>query len=251
MRTPVIAGNWKMNTVLSEALELTMEVRRLTEQARGVEIVLIPPFPFLEPIRKRLEDSKVVLGAQDCYYEDGGAFTGGVSVKMLASVGCHYVLVGHSERRAVFGDDDRTVNQKMRKVLDGGLFPILCVGETAEERRDGQTHTRIEFQLAEGLSGVSAEEMEHVVIAYEPVWAIGTGDTATPGQAQDVHALIRGWLGRTYHEGVAQATRIQYGGSVKPENVDELMGCPDIDGALVGGASLKGDSFARIVRFNM
>jgi len=250
MRTPIIAGNWKMHTELSGALELAADVRRLTEQVRSVEVALIPPFPFLDAVRKRLEGSRVKLGAQDCHHEEKGAYTGAISVGMLSSVGCHYVLAGHSERRTVFGDDDQTVNQKLRSILAGGLHPILCIGETAEERTSGQTEEVIQRQLVKGLSGVTGNEMANVVIAYEPVWAIGTGETATPGQAQDVHAFIRQLLERAYEQKVSQETRIQYGGSVKPDNVDELMGCPDIDGALVGGASLKADSFTRIVKFN-
>jgi triosephosphate isomerase len=250
MRTPIIAGNWKMHTELSGALELASDVRRLTEQVRSVEVALIPPFPFLDAVRKRLEGSRVKLGAQDCHQEEKGAYTGAISIGMLSSVGCHYVLAGHSERRTVFGDDDQTVNQKLRSILTGGLHPILCIGETAEERTSGQTEEVIQRQLVEGLFGVTGNEMANVVIAYEPVWAIGTGETATPGQAQDVHAFIRQLLERAYDLNVSQETRIQYGGSVKPDNVDELMGCPDIDGALVGGASLKADSFTRIVKFN-
>jgi len=250
MRTPIIAGNWKMHTELSGALELASDVRRLTEQVRSVEVVLIPPFPFLDAVRKRLEGSRVKLGAQDCHHEAKGAYTGAISVGMLSSVGCHYVLAGHSERRTVFGDDDQTVNQKLRSILAGGLHPILCIGETAEERTSGRTEEVIQRQLQKGLSGVTGNEMANVVIAYEPVWAIGTGETATPGQAQDVHAFIRQLLERAYEPNVSQETRIQYGGSVKPDNVDELMGCLDIDGALVGGASLKADSFTRIVKFN-
>jgi len=239
-----------MNTELSEALALASDVRRLTEQVRSVEVSLIPPFPFLDAVRKRLEGSRVKLGAQDCHHEEKGAYTGAVSVGMLSSVGCHYVLAGHSERRTIFGDDDRIVNHKLRSILSGGLHPILCIGETAEERSSGQTEEVIQRQLLEGLSEVTEMEMAKIVIAYEPVWAIGTGETATPSQAQDVHAFIRRLLERTYDQRVSQETRIQYGGSVKPDNVDELMGCPDIDGALVGGASLKADSFARIVKFN-
>ena len=233
-----------------QALALASDVRRLTEQVRSVEVSLIPPFPFLDAVRKRLEGSRVKLGAQDCHHEEKGAYTGAVSVGMLSSVGCHYVLAGHSERRTIFGDDDRIVNHKLRSILSGGLHPILCIGETAEERSSGQTEEVIQRQLLEGLSEVTEMEMAKIVIAYEPVWAIGTGETATPSQAQDVHAFIRRLLERTYDQRVSQETRIQYGGSVKPDNVDELMGCPDIDGALVGGASLKADSFARIVKFN-
>ncbi|GMV40243.1 MAG: triosephosphate isomerase [Myxococcales bacterium] len=249
MRTPIIAGNWKMHTTLDEALELGSEVRRLTSQVRSVEVVLIPPFPYLAPLGKRLEGSRIALGAQDLWPEPKGAFTGAVSAPMLASVGCRYALCGHSERRAIFGDGDALVNRKVKATLAAGLLPILCVGETRDERRAGQTNARIEAQLTGGLEGVSAEQAATMVVAYEPVWAIGTGDTATPGQAQDVHAFVREWLGRRFGDSVAQAMRIQYGGSVKADNVDELMACKDIDGALVGGASLVASSFARIVKF--
>ena len=249
MRTPIIAGNWKMYKTLGEALELATEVRRLTSMVRDTEVVLIPPFPYLAPLAKKLEGSRIALGAQDVYPESWGAFTSAVSAPMLQSVGVRYVVCGHSERRAVFGDDDATVSRKVQATLAAGLVPILCVGETKDERRSGQTQTRIETQVRVGLSGLTPDQVAGLVIAYEPVWAIGTGDTATPSQAQDVHAFIREWLGTNVGEAVAQKVRIQYGGSVKPDNVDELMACPDIDGALVGGASLKPDSFARIVKF--
>lgn len=249
MRTPIMAGNWKMFTTLDEAQELASEVRRLTSQVRDVDIVLIPPFPFLAPLAKKLEGSRVALGAQDLWPEPKGAFTGAVSAPMLASVGCRYAICGHSERRAIFGDDDALVNRKVKATLGAGLLPILCVGETGDERRAGQTITRIEAQLAGGFEGISADQAATMVVAYEPVWAIGTGDTATPAQAQDVHAFVREWLGRRFGESIAQGMRIQYGGSVKPDNVDELMACKDIDGALVGGASLVAASFARIVKF--
>jgi triosephosphate isomerase len=249
MRTPIIAGNWKMYKTLDEATELASEVRRLTSQARGVEIVLIPPFPFLASVAHKVEGSRITVGAQDLWPEPEGAFTGAVSAKMCKSVGCTYVVCGHSERRAIFGDDDALVNRKVKAALAAGLVPILCVGETKDERKAGQTEARIEAQVRLGLQGIPAEQVAGLVIAYEPVWAIGTGETASPNQAQDVHAFIREWLGSSYGDQIAGAVRIQYGGSVKPDNVDELMACPDIDGALVGGASLKAESFARIVKF--
>merc|ERR1712066_56055 len=183
-------------------------------------------------------ESKVGLGGQDCHWEAGGAFTGAVSTGMLKSVGCEYVLTGHSERRAVFGDSDADVNKKTLKVLEEGLKAILCIGELKEERESGETFNVCDTQLTKGLAGVTAEQMANVVIAYEPVWAIGTGLTATPAMAQETHAYIRSWFVENYSREVADAVIIQYGGSVKADNVDELMACPDIDGALVGGASL-------------
>lgn len=257
MRRPFIAGNWKMNTTLEEALTLAAEVRRLTSQVRDVEVAVLPPFPFLHPVAKKLEGSAVVLGAQDVYTAAKGdeapvhfgAFTGQVSAPMLASVGCAYVTVGHSERRQFFGDTDPVVGRKVRAALDGGLRPILCVGERLEEREAGQTLQRIETQVREGLRLVRREEAESIVVAYEPVWAIGTGKVATDEQAQEVHAFIRKQLAERFDPAAAGAIRIQYGGSVKPENAAGLMAQPDIDGALVGGASLKAETFAGIVRF--
>jgi triosephosphate isomerase len=250
MRTPIIGGNWKMHTRLEEAVQLAGEVRRLTEQVRDVETVLFPPFPFLTEVARKLAGSRVQLGAQHCHAQEKGAFTGAVSAGMLASVGCSHVLVGHSERRHVFGDDDTVVNAGLHAVMAAGMTPVFCIGETQSERRSGATSARISEQLTRGLLGVDGDQMSAMVLAYEPVWAIGTGDTATPGQAQDVHAFIREWLDHQYGESVANVVRIQYGGSVKADNVDALMGCRDIDGALVGGASLKPESFVRIVKFD-
>ncbi len=248
-RKPIIAGNWKMNTLRNDAIELAREVRRLTEQVRDTDVVLIPPFVFLSDVEKTLKESRVGLGAQSCEYRESGAFTGEVSTKMLKSVGCSYVLCGHSERRKIYGESEGLINAKLQAALQEGLSPILCIGETLEERQEGKTLDVLTRQLEGGLNQVTKEQMASVVIAYEPVWAIGTGETASPGQAQDTHASIREWLLRTYDSEVASATRIQYGGSVKPGNVDELMKKPDIDGALVGGASLNAESFVRIVKF--
>jgi triosephosphate isomerase len=250
MRRPIIAGNWKMNTDRDGAQALSRDVQRLTEQVRDVDIVLIPPSIFLSQVGENLSESKVQLGAQNCEYRSNGAFTGEISVQMLGSVNCSYVLCGHSERRTVYGESDGVVNAKLQAVLQGGLSPILCIGETKEERDQGKTMERIRTQLEKGLEGVSLEDMNRIVLAYDPVWAIGTGDTASPEQAQDVHRAIREWIERYKSKEIAANMRIQYGGSVKPENVDLLMKKPDIDGALVGGASLKAESFARIVRFN-
>ena len=250
MRKPIIAGNWKMNTDKEGAIALAKDFRRLTEQVRDIDMVLIPPSVFSIPVEQAIEESRIELGAQNCEYREKGAFTGEVSVSMLTSVGCRYVLCGHSERRTVYGETDGIINAKLHAVLKAGLVPILCIGETKEERDQGRTMEVIRKQLEQGLNQVSPEELSKLVLAYEPVWAIGTGDTASPEQAQDVHAAIREWVERHSSAEVAAAVRIQYGGSVKPENVDELMRKPDIDGALVGGASLKAESFARIVKFN-
>lgn len=262
MRKPFMAGNWKMNTTLPDALELAAEVRNLTSRARDVDVAVIPPYPFIQPIAKKLEGSPVAVGAQDVYTaaksdDDApvnfGAYTSQVSAPMLKSVGCTWVTVGHSERRQYFGDTDAVVGRKVRAALDGGLKPILCIGERLEEREAGQTLQRVETQVREGLRLVKRDEIggiaDRLVIAYEPVWAIGTGKVATDEQAQEVHAFIRKLLAEVLDAAAADAIRIQYGGSVKPGNVAGLMAQPDIDGALVGGASLKADSFAGIVHF--
>mmetsp|Transcript_35579 Transcript_35579/g.58956 ORF Transcript_35579/g.58956 Transcript_35579/m.58956 type:complete len:287 (+) Transcript_35579:30-890(+) len=248
-RTPLIAGNWKMNTVLSEAVSLAKAVSEASSTAPDVDVAVCVPFPFLIPVKDALAGSKVGLGAQDCYYETAGAYTAAVSTTMLDSIGCDYVICGHSERRATFGDTDEDVNKKTLKILSEGLKPILCIGELKEERESGETFTVCDNQLTKGLAGVDAEAMKNVVIAYEPVWAIGTGLTATPEVAQETHAYIRSWFVENYSQEVADGVIIQYGGSVKADNVDELMGCPDIDGALVGGASLEAEGFGRIINF--
>jgi len=248
-RTPLIAGNWKMNTVLSEAKTLAQAVADAADKTDGVDVAVCVPYPFLVPVAEVLSKSKVSLGAQDAYYEDAGAFTAAVSTSMLKSVGSEFVLAGHSERRATFGDSDADVNKKVLKILAEGLKPILCVGELKEERESGETFRVCDTQLTEGLKGVSAEQMTSVVIAYEPVWAIGTGLTATPEVAQETHAYIRSWFVENYSQEVADGVIIQYGGSVNDANVDELMACDDIDGALVGGASLKEEAFTRIINF--
>jgi len=249
MRGYLMAGNWKMNTLLPEAVSLAKEVAASADKsAADVEVAVCAPFPFLTSVKEAL-GGKVGLGAQDCSTEDAGAFTGAVSTGMLESVGCDYILSGHSERRATFGDTDEDVNAKTLKILAQGLKCILCIGELKEERESGETFNVCNTQLTKGLKGVSAEMMKNVVIAYEPVWAIGTGLTATPEVAQETHAYIRSWFVENYSKEVADAVIIQYGGSVNDANVDELMACADIDGALVGGASLKGPSFDRIVNF--
>merc|ERR1719238_108219 len=248
MRTPLMAGNWKMNTVLPEAVDLAKAVAKAAEGA-PVDVAVCAPAPFLAPVIDALKGTKIGVGGQDCHWEAGGAYTGAISTSMLKSVGCQYVLAGHSERRATFGDSDADVNKKTLKILEEGLKCILCIGELKEERESGETFAVCDVQLTEGLKGVSAEMMKSVVIAYEPVWAIGTGLTATPEVAQETHEYIRKWFVDNYDQEVADNVIIQYGGSVNDANVDDLMACPDIDGALVGGASLKAESFSRIVNF--
>ncbi|MEO2066580.1 MAG: triose-phosphate isomerase [Desulfurobacteriaceae bacterium] len=248
MRRLLIAGNWKMNKTVPEAIEL---VRGLKERLKGVEdrdVLICPPFTALYPVSKELEDSQILLGGQNMFYEEKGAFTGEISPLMLKDVGCSFVILGHSERRHIFGEDDKLINKKVISAVKHGLIPILCVGERIEEREEGRTEEVIEKQVREGLKGLSPED--EFVIAYEPVWAIGTGKTATPEMAQEVHSFIREILKELFGEEKAGRVRILYGGSVKPENAKGLLEMPDIDGALVGGASLKAESFSAIVQFD-
>jgi len=235
-------------TTLGEAKELAAAVAKIDTAVS--DCAVCAPFPFLGAVGEALEGSGVALGAQDLYTEEKGAYTGATSIAMLKSIpNLQYVLTGHSERRTLFGDDDDVINAKTRIVLDAGLKAVLCIGETKGEYEKGLNKEVCAIQLAKGLAGVSAEEMANVVIAYEPVWAIGTGLTCPPNEAQEVHAFIRGWFDATYDAKVADNVVIQYGGSVTPETVDELMAMPDIDGALVGGASLIPEKFSRIVEF--
>jgi len=245
MRTPIMAGNWKMYKTAREA---TDTVRSLGEQVAGVtgvEVVVCPPFTALPSAVAAASGSRIAVGAQDCYWEKEGAYTGEISVAMLAELGCRYVIVGHSERRQYFGETDATVDKKIGAVLHQGLTCIGCLGETLQERESGQTFAVLERQVRGGFARhLSAS---HLVIAYEPVWAIGTGKTATPAQAQEAHAFLRGLVKEVAGPGVASAIRILYGGSVKPDNIAALMAQPDVDGGLVGGASLEAGSFAKIV----
>ena len=247
-RTPLVCGNWKLFKTISESLALATEVRNAVAPVRDVEVAVAPVFTALHPVGKKLEGSAVALCAQDSFWEDQGAFTGEVSAKLLADVGCTYVIVGHSERRQLFGELDAAVNLKAKAILRHGMSPIVCVGETDKERDAGETFGRVQAQLDGGLDGIPATDGARVVIAYEPVWAIGTGRTATPAQAEEVHAFIRARLAERWGE-VAEQVRIQYGGSVKPDNARLLLEQPNIDGALVGGASLKADDFLRIVKY--
>ncbi|HEX9374083.1 MAG TPA: triose-phosphate isomerase [Roseiflexaceae bacterium] len=249
MRTPLIAGNWKMYKTIGEAVELVEALLRDLGDASGREVLVCPPYTALHALSPLLQNTPIKLGAQDVFYEAQGAFTGAISPVMLRDVGCSYAIVGHSERRQIFGEGDALINRKLRAALGHGLRAILCVGETKPQRDAGEAESIVVGQVHAGLAEVSAAAMADVVIAYEPVWAIGTGDTATAADAQAMHAAIRRTLAELYDAATADAVRIQYGGSVKPDNVDELMSQPDIDGALVGGASLKADSFLRIVQF--
>jgi triosephosphate isomerase len=249
MRKPLIAGNWKMHKTLSEATEYVLAFREAVAQVVVVDIVLCAPAPLCSPLAKLLRDSNVQLGGQNLHWEDKGAFTGEVSGRMLESVGCNYVIVGHSERRHIFGETDEEVNRKLRAALAAFLTPILCIGETIEEREAGRTNEVLTRQVTEGLKGLSAEEIAKIVIAYEPVWAIGTGVNATPQQANDAQRAVRELVRAQAGEAVAEALRILYGGSVKPDNIVELMREPEVDGALVGGASLSVESFVKIVTY--
>lgn len=249
MRIPLLAGNWKMNKTINEAVELVKEMMTDHGTPTDREVLVCPPFTALQAVSEALKGQSIALGAQNMYCEEKGAYTGDISPLMLKDVGCTYVILGHSERRQVFGEDDALINRKVHTALKHALKPIMCVGESKPQRDAGQAEEIVIAQVRAGLEGVTAQQMREVVIAYEPIWAIGTGDTATPDDAQAMHAAIRKTLTELYDADTAQAIRIQYGGSVKPDNVDILMAQPDIDGALVGGASLKSEDFLRIVHF--
>lgn len=248
MRRFLVAGNWKMNTDQASGTSLAAALAAAAPDAHdGAEVLVCPPYPYLAAIAAATGDSAVQLGAQDVYFEASGAFTGEVSVDMLRDVGCTHVIVGHSERRHVLGETDEITNRKVRAGIAGGLQVILCVGELLSEREAGQTEAVLDRQLAGGLDSVSAEDAATLVVAYEPVWAIGTGVTATPDQAESAHAHIRKWLAERYNSAFSEQTRILYGGSVKPNNAETLMGQPNVDGALVGGASLTPENFVPII----
>jgi triosephosphate isomerase (TIM) len=247
-RNKLIAGNWKMFTTAQSGRELAAAVVKGCAGCAGVRVAVCPPFPFLNVVGEVVRGSAVALGAQNVYPANEGAFTGEVSPIMLKDVGCRYVIVGHSERRHVLGETDPFINSKVQVALNSGLDTILCVGETANQRKSGQTEAVLDGQLIGGLRGVSGDQAERLTIAYEPVWAIGTGVNAAPEQAQDVHLFIRRRCGDLLGPDVAANLTIQYGGSVKPENAESLLAQPDVDGFLVGGASLNADSFLAIVR---
>ena len=249
MRKPIIAGNWKMNKNVTEALELVKDLRFRLADVSDVEIVVCPPFTSIYQVYQFLKGSNIKVGAQNCYFENKGAFTGEVSPSMLREAGCTYVILGHSERRQIFKESDELINRKIRAVLNEDMLPILCCGETLEEREKNVTSEVIKKQLTGGLKGFIEDEMLKMVIAYEPVWAIGTGKTASKEQAQEVHKFIRDLIAKLYSQKTADAVRRQYGGSVKPDNVSILMSEADIDGALVGGAALEAESFVKLVKF--
>ncbi len=248
MRTKFVAGNWKMYTTAAAARQLAMQVVQGVGLDRRDAVAVCPPFPYLSLVGEILRGSPVALGAQNLYPEKEGAFTGEVSPTMLLDVGCRYVILGHSERRHKLGETNAFINRKVQAALAAGLNVILCVGETLEEREANRTEAILDDQLTGGLAGVAAAAMDRMVLAYEPVWAIGTGRNATPEQAQAAHAFLRRRTAELYTPAVAEALRIQYGGSVKPDNAASLLGQPDVDGALVGGASLQADQFLAIVR---
>ncbi|MBI5700212.1 triose-phosphate isomerase [Candidatus Saganbacteria bacterium] len=245
MRRPIIAGNWKLNKTIVEAVDLANKLKAATLKLDDRTAVVCPPFTALSAVADALRDSDIAVGGQDIFWEDSGAFTGEISGPMLKSAGCTYVIIGHSERRQLFGETNDTVNKKLLAALKNCLFPIVCVGETLEERKTNQTFEVIKSQVNNSLANLTNEQLALTVIAYEPVWAIGTGLTATPAQAEEVHAFIRTLLCKE----VAEGMRILYGGSVKPDNVKELMGQKDIDGALVGGASLKAPDFISLINY--
>ena len=249
MRTPVIAGNWKMNKTVAEAVALASEIKEKVAGVENVKIIVCPVFTAVKSVADVLKGSNVKVGAQDMYWETSGAYTGEVSGEMLLEAGAEYVIIGHSERRQYFGETNETVNKKLKKALSIGLKPIVCIGETLADRESGATEAVVEKQVREGFVGLTAEEMKGTIIAYEPVWAIGTGKTATAEQAEAVHAFVRNLVSQLWDKETADAVVIQYGGSMKPENVASLLAQPDIDGGLIGGAALKADSFEKLVKF--
>jgi triosephosphate isomerase (TIM) len=248
MRTPLVIGNWKMYGTVAEARLLATGVRDALRRVRGVDVVLCPPFTALAAVADIVRDSAVALGAQNCHWDAQGAHTGEIAPPMLVELGCRYVLIGHSERRKEMGESDDLVNRKMKAAIEHGLIPVLCVGESADERRQGLTFTTVEGQLRAGLAGLTGEPIAKIALAYEPIWAIGTGVNATPAQASEVHGYLRGLLSELTAKEVAQTMRILYGGSVKADNAAELTAAAEIDGALVGGASLKAMDFVAIAR---
>jgi len=248
MRKPFIAGNWKMNTDSAGAVALAAGLAKELSSVDTVDVAVCPPFVYLQSVAAALSASNVALGSQNVYFEEKGAFTGEISCAMLKDTSCAYAIIGHSERRHVLGETDAVINKKISAAISGGLLPIFCVGELLEDRQGGTTNEVVASQIKNGLEGICAESVQAVTVAYEPVWAIGTGLTATPEQAQEVHAMIRGLLTELYGNEIAQAIRIQYGGSAKPSNTAELMAQPDVDGLLVGGASLKVEDFAAMIK---
>jgi triosephosphate isomerase len=248
-RTPLIAGNWKMYKTNAEAVATAGRLVELVADTSDVDIMIAPVFTALDPVAKVVNGSRVGLGAQNLYWEKEGAYTGEISADMIVSAGCRYAIIGHSERRQYFGETDETVNKRIKAAIAAGLIPVFCIGETESERESGKTFSVLDKQVKDGLKDRVVDELGTLVIAYEPVWAIGTGKTATSDQAQETHKYIRSLVNDIFGAALADSVRILYGGSVKPANVAELMAMPDIDGALVGGASLDAESFSRIVKF--
>ncbi len=248
-RRPLIAGNWKMHLTLSEAVHLAQAIAESSADCPDRDVLVAPAFTALSAVCNAVKGSTLLVGAQNVAWETHGAYTGEISPAMLSDIGIAWAIIGHSERRQLFGEDDVMINRRVQGALTNGIHPILCIGETLAEREAGHTFAVLEQQVRKGLDQVTNAQMTHLVLAYEPVWAIGTGKTATKEQAQEVHAFIRHLLTGICEKSVADATRILYGGSVKPDNINDLMAQPDIDGALVGGAALKAESFARIVHF--
>lgn len=248
MRTPLIAGNWKMYKTSSEATALAEAVVKALSTPDGTQVVVCPPFTALAAVGQVVAGSRIGLGAQDLHWAKEGAYTGEVSAEMLRDIGCRYVIVGHSERRQYFGESDESVNKKSCAALASNLMPIICVGETLAEREAGRAYAVVETQIKGALSSLTPEQVQQLILAYEPVWAIGTGQTATPGQAEEMHAHIRKTIALLFGAEIAHGVRILYGGSVKSDNAKELLGRSEIDGALVGGASLQADSFAAIAK---
>jgi triosephosphate isomerase len=248
-RKPIIAGNWKMFKTQAETASAIRSLLEEVEDQQKVEVVVCPAFTSLAEAGRLLATSSVKLGAQDLHWEEEGAYTGEISAGMLLDCGCDYVIIGHSERRQHFAESDESVNRKLTQAMRTSLLPIVCIGETLEEREAGEVEEVVLGQLSRAVAGLTENEVSRMILAYEPVWAIGTGKTATPEVAEEVHALIRKWLAQTFSDEVSSRIRILYGGSVKPSNIEELMAQPDIDGALVGGASLDAHSFARIVKY--
>lgn len=248
MRKPIIAGNWKMYKTVAEAVQFVDGLRRQLQDEKKVEVVVCPPFTAILKVAEALKGSNIRYGAQDLFWEDEGAYTGEVSPKMLKDLGCSYCIIGHSERRTYFGETNESVNKKVKAALKYEIIPIMCVGERLEERDKGKTFDVVKDHVEGGLKGLAKNDVLNIVIAYEPVWAIGTGRNATPEQAQEVHKYIRELLKSSYGEEISSQVRIQYGGSVKPDNIRGIMNGEDVDGALVGGASLKLDDFVEIVK---
>ncbi len=248
-RTPFIAGNWKMHKTGKEAVQAAKALKNLVAGVSSVEVMIAPTFTALAPVSAEIASSNIALGAQNMHWEPKGAYTGEIAADMLLDAGCSYVIIGHSERRQFFGESDQTVNRKIRAAVDAGLRTVLCIGESEAERDAGQTFSVLDKQIQKGLESFVLQDLQTLVVAYEPVWAIGTGKTATKEQAQEAHAHIRDELAKMFGKEFAQQVRILYGGSVKPSNVKELMAMPDVDGALVGGASLEPETFSQLVHY--